>query len=87
MKRWIPRLAPLLTLALTTAAWACPMCKDSVANSDAQQPGGVPGGFNTTIYFMLGAFFCVLGMISTTLVKGARSSAGPRSGGRGFPLR
>ena len=60
MKRWTTALVPVLTLALTTAAWACPMCKDSIANSDAQQPGGVPGGFNTTIYFMLGSLFCVI---------------------------
>ena len=55
MKRFAPILTSLLTLALTTAAWACPMCKDSVPNSDAQAPGGVPSGFNTTIYFMLAA--------------------------------
>jgi hypothetical protein len=89
MKRWTTALVPVLTLALTTAAWACPMCKDSVASSDAQQPGGVPGGFNTSIYFMLGAFFCVVGMVTTTLVKGARSSAAattPPNPRRGFPI-
>ena len=81
------RLAPLLVLLMTTATWACPLCKDSVPSSDAQAPGGVPGGFNTTIYFMLGGLFCVIGMISMTLVRGARGNAIARGDQRGFPLR
>jgi hypothetical protein len=84
MKRFAP-VPPLLTLLMTTAAWACPLCKDSVPSSDAQAPGGVPGGFNTTIYFMLGGLICVIGMITMTLVKGARGTAASR--GSGFPLR
>jgi hypothetical protein len=87
MKRPTPLLVSLLTLAMTTASWACPLCKDSVPSSDAQAPGGVPGGFNTTIYFMLGGLFCVIGMISMTLVRGARGTAVARGDQRGFPLR
>ena len=86
MKR-LALLAPLLVLLMTTATWACPLCKDSVPSSDAQAPGGVPGGFNTTIYFMLGGLFCVIGMISMTLVRGARGNAIARGDQRGFPLR
>ena len=78
-------LAVLLTAA--PAALACPLCKDSVPSSDAQAPGGVPGGFNTTIYFMLGGLFCVIGMISMTLVRGARGNAVARGDQRGFPLK
>ena len=85
MKRCTPLLVPLATLLMTTTSWACPLCKDSVPSSDAQVPGGVPGGFNTTIYFMLGALFCVIGMITMTLVRGARGTAAAR--GRGFPLK
>ena len=81
------RLAPLMVLLMSTAAWACPLCKDSVPSSDAQAPGGVPGGFNTTIYLMLGGLFCVIGMISMTLVRGARSNAVARGDQRGFPLK
>ena len=79
------RFAPLLTLLMTTAVWACPLCKDSVPSSDAQAPGGVPGGFNTTIYLMLGSLFCVIGMVTMTLVRGARGNIAARN--RGFPLR
>jgi hypothetical protein len=42
-------------------------------------------GFNTSIYFMFAAFFGVLGMITMTLVRGARSSARIQKA-RGFPL-
>ena len=80
------RLAPLFTLLMTTASWACPLCKDSVPSSDAQAPGGIPGGFNTTIYLMLGVLFCVIGMITMTLVRGARGVNSSRANGRGFPL-
>ena len=31
------------------------MCKDSVPASDAQSAGGLPSGFNNSIYFMLAA--------------------------------
>ena len=86
MKRFTPLLTSLLTLTLTTAAWACPMCKDSIPSSDAQAPGGVPAGFNTTIYLMLGALFCMIGMISMTLVRGARGVNAPTRSARGFPL-
>ena len=87
MRRLTPIFATLLTLTLTTAAWACPLCKDSVPSSNAQAPGGVPGGFNTTIYVMLCTFFCMIGMVTITLVRGARGSAIARGDQRGFPLR
>lgn len=72
-----------LTVLTTTAAFACPLCKDSVPGSDAQSAAAVPSGFNTSIYLMLGSLFCVIGMVTWTLVKGARSVA-PRSG---FPIK
>jgi len=64
-------LAVLLTAA--PAALACPLCKDSVPSSDAQAAGGLPSGFNNSIYLMLGAFFCVLGFLTFTIVKTVRT--------------
>lgn len=58
-------------LSLTAAASACPMCKDSVANTD----GNVAAGFNNSIYFMLLGFFGCLGLVARTIIKGIRSSA------------
>jgi len=85
MQRFTPILFVLLTLAMTTAALACPMCKDSIPSSDAQSAGGLPVGFNITIYLMLAGLVAVAGLVTMTLVRGARSApaANPR---RGFPL-
>jgi hypothetical protein len=75
MRRFLPILTVLLTLALFTAvAQACPLCKDSVPNSDAQAAGGLPSGFNNSIYVMLGALFCVMGFLGYTIVRGIRGT-------------
>ncbi|HYO10441.1 MAG TPA: hypothetical protein VER17_15840 [Tepidisphaeraceae bacterium] len=91
MTRWTTLVAAALTFALQAVAIACPMCKESVPSSDAQAAGGVPSGFNNSIYLMLAALVGVLGMVAFTLVKGARGSAAARHDGRhegrrGFPL-
>jgi hypothetical protein len=85
MRRLIPIVVVAINAYVSLTALACPFCKDSVPNSDAQQAGGVPSGFNNTIYIMLGALCCVLAMVSFTLVKGARGSVNGQSE-RGFPL-
>ena len=85
MRRLIPILVVAVNLFVTASTWACPFCKDSVPNSDAQQAGGVPSGFNNTIYIMLAALIGMVGFVSFTLVKGARTSTNGRSA-RGFPL-
>ena len=82
MKRLV---TPILALLLTAApAIACPMCKDSVPSSDAQSAGGLPSGFNNSIYLMLGALFCVMGFLAFTIVKGVRGSSTPNP--RAFPV-
>jgi hypothetical protein len=85
MKRSLPLFVAVANLVLTTAAWACPFCKDSIPSSDAQSSASVPGGFNNSVYLMLLSFFAMLGFVTFTLVKGARGVQPPR-GGRGFPL-
>jgi len=77
-------------MALTSPADACPACKDTVAGGDTSSDmetlsggagGGVPGGFNTSIYFMLGIFIGTLGLVGHTMYRGARG--GTKSGHRG----
>ena len=85
MRRWTIAFFIALMLLTASGVFACPFCKDSVPNSDAQGPGGVPSGFNNTIYLMLGGLFCVIGMVTFTLVKGARSTATHPP--RGFDIR
>ena len=82
-----PALIATAVLLLNAATLlACPMCKDSVPASDAQNAGGLPGGFNHSIYLMLGSLFCVIGMITWTLVKGSRSSPVASTRPRGFAV-
>lgn len=63
----------VVVLALTVAAVACPACKDTVANTDAQTAGSVGAGFNASIYVMLGGFFVALAIVIRTIVRGMRS--------------
>jgi hypothetical protein len=72
MKRWMPLLTVVLVLTLVGLASACPMCKDSIPNSDAQEMGSLPGGFNSSVYLMLGGFFAVLGLVGFNLWRGTK---------------
>ena len=64
----------LLVLAPAAIAEACPMCKDSVPNSTADAPAGVPGGFNVSIYYMLAGLFTVGGLVIGMIVKSVRAT-------------
>jgi hypothetical protein len=78
--------------ALSGAASACPMCKDSVPNQegangslhDSYDTGGmnISGGMNASVYVMLATLFGAIGLVSTVMVKGVRSSAHRH----GFPV-
>jgi heme/copper-type cytochrome/quinol oxidase subunit 2 len=81
LQNWIFAVA---LIALNTAAFACPFCKDSVPSSDAQSAGSLPNGMNNSVYLMLTAFFVVLGMIMGVVIKGVRDTNN-RSGPPGFP--
>ncbi len=74
MKRWNYWLTVLLVLAPAAIAEACPSCKESIANTNAQDAAGVPSGFNYSIYYMLISFFTVLGLVVGVIVKGIRSA-------------
>ena len=88
MKRWTPLLSVLLTLAIAGAAFACPNCKDSIANTtDGGASVGLPAGFNYSIYFMLAGLFAVLGFVGFTIVKTVRATDAAQLGKRGFPIK
>jgi hypothetical protein len=86
-------LATMIVLtAFATGASACPMCKDSVSNRegetnelhDSYTTGGqnIANGLNVSVYVMLGTLFGMMGLVSTVIVKGVRSS----TASRGFPV-
>jgi hypothetical protein len=74
-------LSALLALSICSASSACPMCKDSIPNSDSAQPVAVPSGFNRSVYTLLVGFLVVLGGVSMMIVKVIRE---PNATGRGF---
>ena len=73
MKRFTPLIAAVFPLLFTAAALACPFCKDSIPSSDAQSSASVPGGFNNSIYLMLGGF-----VVTMTRLQAARPPQQPR---------
>lgn len=73
-QRIIQSLTAVIALAYASIAVACPMCKDSIPNSDADSAAGLPGGFNLSIYYMLLSLFAVMGFIGFVIAKGIRST-------------
>ena len=73
MRRHLFATILALTLLPAGLAQACPNCKDSIPNSDAQQASNLPGGFNHSIYFMLGSFVVVGGFVVRMIVKEIRN--------------
>jgi hypothetical protein len=69
---WIVLLCSLLLP--TGVASACPMCKDSIPNSDAQEAGSLPGGFNMSVYYMLSGLFVTIGLVTGVITKGVKST-------------
>jgi len=65
----------LVMLALSSASYACPMCKDSIPNTDAQQALALPTGFNYSVYTMLLGFFAVLAVVSGMIFKAIRETS------------
>ena len=87
MRRTLIAYAILGTLAVAASAPfvdACPNCKDSIPMGSSENSGGgdssggLPGGFNTSIYVMLSAFVGVLGFVGFTLYRGVRGAHVPR---------
>jgi hypothetical protein len=77
MKRWIVTSVVFASLTIASASRACPMCKDSIPNSenaDAALAGTVPVGFNYSVYYMLGGLFLCIGLSTTAIVKAVRDT-------------
>jgi len=77
MKRWTILLTLTILFSACGFATACPMCKDSIPNGEAataQQAGSLPSGFNYSVYYMLSGLFVTLGLISTVVYRGIRST-------------
>ena len=91
-------LAILVVLTASSGAFACPLCKDSVANREGDtgplktnfnsNGENISGGINKSIYFMFAGLFGVLGMITTVVFKSIRHTpVAPPPPDRAFPIK
>ena len=87
MKRLSLILSIVLVLSLNAAVLACPMCKDSIPNSDAASAGGVPTGFNTSVYLILGTFLGVLTLVLGGIWHAVHTTPNSAPRERGFPIK
>jgi hypothetical protein len=84
MKRWTPIVCFVLVLAVAPLAMACPFCRDAVASNGGSSTGGgsVPGNvagnlsgdFNSSIYYMLGGLFFVIGLVARVIYKAVKTT-------------
>jgi len=87
MKRLTFILSIVLIPCLNAAVLACPMCKDSIPNSDAASAGGVPSGFNVSVYLLLGTFLGVLTLVLGGIWKAVQSTPVMPRSEHGFPIK
>jgi hypothetical protein len=72
MKRVLTVL--VVVLCLSAAALACPNCKEQLPNTDAVTSASVPNGINTSIYYMLGGLFVIMGLMGRMIFKVVRET-------------
>jgi hypothetical protein len=78
---FVPLLAICLVLALSSAAWACPGCKEALANSEGGG-GDLRAGFFWSILFMLSMPFLILGGLCTAMYLAVRRARVAEAAGR-----
>lgn len=76
-RRWNKTLVlgALVVLALSCVTYACPMCKDSIPDSDASAAVALPTGFNYSVYTLLVGFLVVLAAVSGMIFKVVRETS------------
>jgi hypothetical protein len=83
VKRWLPGfVVSAIVLLAAPAVFACDLCRDAVATNTGSGSESSNLDFNTSIFFMLGTLFAVMGFIGRVMFKAIK---GPPVS-RGFPL-
>ena len=76
MKRRMLSLAAVLVPVMCQVAAACPFCKDADSSNGSTAAPPSAGGYNHSIYLMLGGLAFAIGMVARTVIKGIQSSPG-----------
>ena len=71
-----------IVLLAGPAVFSCDLCRDAVATNTGSGSESSSLNFNTSIFFMLGTLFAVMGFIGRMMFKAIK---GPQVN-RGFPL-
>jgi hypothetical protein len=66
-----------LTVCLASSAWACPTCKEDLANS--AQARGLATGFYYSILLMVTAPFAMIGMLGFVAYRSVKRAAAERA--------
>jgi hypothetical protein len=79
--RWLPVLAAVgLVALLSTAAWACPGCKDALDTSESG--GDLKAGFFWSILFMLSMPPLILLGLGTAMYRAVRKARAAQAAGQ-----
>jgi p-aminobenzoyl-glutamate transporter AbgT len=69
-------VAVALVLSLASTAWACPTCKEDLANDP--QGRGLATGFYYSILLMMSMPFAIMGMLGTVAYRSIKRSQAER---------
>ena len=64
----------LMLAAAAGIANACPMCKDSIPATDAQNFQAMPAAYNWSVYFFLMGLFSVMGFLGFNIIRAIRTT-------------
>jgi hypothetical protein len=81
-RRSLGLLVLVLVLLAAPALFACDLCRDAVATNAGSGSESAGLNFNTSIYFMLGTLFAVMGFIGRVMFKAIKG----QPVNRGFPV-
>jgi hypothetical protein len=69
-------LAAALVVCVASAAWACPTCKEDLANNPQGQ--GLAAGFYYSILFMMSMPFLIIGTLGTVAYRSVKRAQAER---------
>jgi hypothetical protein len=74
-------LAAALVAGVASAAWACPTCKEDLANNPQGQ--GLAAGFYYSILFMMSMPFLIIGTLGTVAYRSVKRAQAEREAAAG----
>jgi hypothetical protein len=74
-------LAAALVACVASAAWACPTCKEDLANNPQGQ--GLAAGFYYSILFMMSMPFLIIGTLGTVAYRSVKRAQAEREAAAG----